>query len=194
MKKVYYYDNLPDGYSLDKTINTTTKSFTIKLSVVTTILLVAIMVLCIVFKLLTNKQDFELEFLPILYCFGIYLIYIVLHEITHGVVYKIFTKKKLSFGFIGSVAYCGVKDIYTTKTTAICAILAPFVLFNFIFIPLLVFVNNMNWYFGISFLFAAHIAGCSIDVYEALLILFKYHKKDLIMYDNGPEQYFYVKN
>ena len=43
------------------------------------------------------------------------VLYMVLHELTHGLFYKIFTHEKLKFGMTLTVAYCGIPRIYTKK-------------------------------------------------------------------------------
>ncbi|MCQ2122483.1 MAG: DUF3267 domain-containing protein, partial [Fibrobacter sp.] len=63
---------------------------------------------------------------------AVMLVYIVLHELVHGAVYKLLTGQKLTFGFKASVAYCGVPDIYVYRRTALAALLAPFVVFDIV--------------------------------------------------------------
>ena len=46
------------------------------------------------------------------------VLYLVLHELVHGAVYKALTHQKLTFGFTLTVAFCGVPDVYTSRKTA----------------------------------------------------------------------------
>lgn len=52
------------------------------------------------------------------------LIYIVLHELTHGAVYKALKHEKLKFGITWSATFCGVPDIYTYRSTALKSLVA----------------------------------------------------------------------
>ena len=133
--------------------------------------------------------------------FGGFIAYLVLHELTHGLVYKQLTKQKLTFGITWSAAYCGVPHIYVYRKAALLAILAPFVLFTLVFFGLLLeawleFVSEGGvWgavYAGLVLLFASHMAGCVGDLYGAALMLFRFRDKRMLMNDTGPMQTFWL--
>jgi hypothetical protein len=71
--------------------------------------------------------------------------------------------------------------------------LAPFVVFSIAFIIPLFFIKDNAIYVIMSILLGVHIGGCIGDLYCAVLMLFKYHKKNLLINDTGPKQTFYVK-
>ncbi|MBQ8323185.1 MAG: DUF3267 domain-containing protein [Clostridia bacterium] len=133
---------------------------------------------------------------------GIYLLafvgsliaYLILHELTHGVVYKAMTKRKLTFGMSWSCAFCGVPDAYVSRKTAIAALIAPFTLFTLVFLPLtIVFAFVDPWlYLLFGLLLGLHLGGCSGDLYMTYLLLFRYKNKALLMRDTGPEQWLYL--
>ena len=93
---------------------------------------------------------------------GALLIYIMLHELTHGAVYKALTHEKLKFGITWSAAFCGVPEIFTYRSTAIRSLIAPFTLFSLILIPLTVWMHSVDigWYLVSGILLALHLSGC----------------------------------
>ena len=120
--------------------------------------------------------------------------YIVLHELTHGAVYKILTKQKLTFGITFTAAYCGVPNIYVYRTTALLSLLAPFCLFLPVFVLPMFFLNNYLDILLFAFMLGMHVGGCSGDLYDTFLYLFKYRDPSTLMRDFGPKQIFYVKS
>ena len=121
------------------------------------------------------------------------LLYIVLHELVHGAAYKILTKQKLTFGLTLSVAYCGVPDIYVYRRAALIALLAPFVLFIPVFLLPAIFLPDAWDRFYCLILFSLHLSGCSGDIYDAFLYLFRFKDETVLMRDTGPKQTFYEK-
>ena len=118
-------------------------------------------------------------------------VYLVLHELVHGIVYKLMTREKLTFGISFSCAYCGVPDVFVTKKTALSALVAPFAVFTVAFALPIAFVGDYAALF-LSFLLVLHFGGCSGDLYDMILLLFVI-KGDVLMKDTGPKQTFYVR-
>jgi len=133
------------------------------------------------------------------------LVYMVLHELTHGAAYKITTGEKLTYGISWSCAFCGVPHIYVYRKYLIIACLAPFVIFSVVFMSAIAiwFIAMINYsalagvgiivYTALVTLFALHFGGCAGDLFIAGLLLFKYRNKDTLARDTGPEQTIYVK-
>ena len=126
---------------------------------------------------------------------GSMIAYIILHELTHGAVYKALTKEKLRFGITWSAAFCGVPDIYTYRGTALKSLVAPLTLFSVILIPLLIWLYHVDagWYLVVGVLFSLHISGCIGDLYITALLLTKFKDPATLMRDTGPEQWIYGK-
>ncbi len=128
--------------------------------------------------------------------FGLGLIaYIVLHELTHGLAYKLLTKRRLTFGFKWSCAFCGVPDVFVYRRASIIALAAPLVLFTVVLVPLaiaLFFVSEVL-YLSLAIIFAYHLGGCVGDGYLLLLFLFKYRDRATLIKDTGPVQRIYLK-
>ena len=121
-----------------------------------------------------------------------YLVYIVLHELTHGVAYYALTKQKLTFGMTWSVAYCGVPNIFVTKKTAIIALLAPFVVFNVVFLLGAFLCTEVSYRLFFTALFALHFGGCVGDLHATYLLGWKFRGKNILMNDTGPKQTYYT--
>ena len=120
--------------------------------------------------------------------------YIVLHELVHGAAYRLLTHRKLTFGLSWSCAFCGVPDIYVYRSTALIALLAPFVTFTLILVPLTV---ALAYFDGLAFLLSAlllglHLGGCSGDLWLSILLFFRFRDGRLLVRDTGPEQFLYL--
>ncbi len=122
------------------------------------------------------------------------ILYLLFHELLHGLAYKALTGKKLTFGISWSCAFCGVPDIYVSRRTALIALVLPFAVFTVILVPLTVglfFVSHIA-FFLCAALLGLHWGGCVGDLYLILLLLFRYRSSQLLLRDTGPEQYLYL--
>ena len=121
------------------------------------------------------------------------LVYIVLHELVHGAVYKALTHRKLTFGITWSAAFCGVPDIYVYRSTALASLVAPLTVFTVIFVPLTLWLRTVDtgWYLVSGLLFAIHISGCAGDMYITKLLLTRFRSPKILMRDTGPAQWIY---
>lgn len=191
--------SLPENYREVYHIDATNKKTGVLLNLCS---LLPVIGMLLVFACTVSAKDFgldELENFPkLLFLLGGLLlgifVYVILHELTHGVVYKLLTKQKLTFGLSWSCAYCGVPNVYVYRKTAILALIAPFALFTVILLPLTIVFAFFNVYLYIlfGFVFAMHLGGCSGDLYMLGLLLFKYKNPALLLRDSGPEQWLYL--
>lgn len=146
--------------------------------------------------LCTKKFTFQFDLTTSLYLLGlavVMILYLVAHELVHGIAYKALTKQKLTFGISWSCAYCGVPNIYVYRKTSMIALIAPFAVFSILFIGMLVgfyFINGLL-YIAMAILFSIHFGGCVGDLYMFYLFLFKYKDSSILMRDTGPEQFIY---
>lgn len=122
-------------------------------------------------------------------------LYIVLHELVHGIAYKMLTKEKLTFGITWSAAFCSVPNIFVYRKTAIIALLAPVCVFTVVFVTLSIVFYNISGVFYLLFMFLQgfNLGGASGDLYMLWIFLFKFKDKTTLMRDTGPEQFLYVK-
>ena len=188
-----YYLELPENYKLDKTIDMKKMSTNIFLNVINILFVIISFLILIPLKFKEIKFDnlIELSIVMFIALIG-FIIYIVLHELTHGLFYKIFTKQKLTFGVSLTYAYCGVPNIYVRKKEAIIACLSPLIIFSIIFLTLIFILPPNNINLSIIILFSFHFGGCSGDIFLSLILLIKYDK-DTYIKDTGPTQYIYKK-
>lgn len=190
----HYYKELPEGFQANLVIDAQKPKNTI----ISNLIALAIMAGCIAGGYFLKGKGSHINFsdFSLLHIFLIlvtYIFYIILHELMHGLVYKLMTKQKLTFGFNLKVAYCGVKDGYIGKKCALCALLAPFVLHSIWMVLLMIFLPFDVWFFLVLCLFAGHFGGCVFDLFDTGILLIKYHHQDVLMKDTGPKQIFYVK-
>ena len=193
-----YYKELPEGYKEAMVVDAKAKKTSVIFTLSSLVLTAAIL-------------------LPVLFTFGglgalieeygrktmliadaVFLVcvvsYIVLHELVHGAAYKAMTHQKLTFGMTLTCAFCGVPDIYVSRKTALVALLAPFLTFSAILIPLTIWFYsfNMLYYLLSGILFAVHFGGCIGDLYMTSLLLFKFKDPRTLVNDTGPKQTIYL--
>ena len=125
---------------------------------------------------------------------GVLILYIVLHELVHGITYKFFTGAKLTFGLTLTVAFCGVPNIYVRKKASAFALMMPFLIFSVIFIALTICLWLISPLYGIlsGAVFAIHLGGCVGDLHWISMYITKYRHCNTLMRDTGPEQWLYI--
>lgn len=204
--KTDFERTLPDGYREAFHIDARNKKTGLLLSLVSFIplvLMIAIFVLTLngkeVFPSVPEESDDPSAFFAFplftLALLGGIVLYMVLHELVHGIVYKAKTGEKLTFGLSWSCAFCGVPNVYVYRKTAIQALMAPFVVFTLLLLPLTVVCYFVNAYLYVLFgiLLAMHLGGCCGDLYMFFLLKFRFKDETSLMRDTGPEQWLYVK-
>lgn len=195
MIKMKYYKELPNGYKEVYSIDAgNTKTGLILNLIGLPIMIVMFIILMVIKSLVCGKINFDLsdgETSLVLFILCIVMIlYIIIHELTHGLFYKSFTKEKLKFGLKLTCAYCGVPTIYMKKIPMIITALAPFVIYSLIGVVLMIVVPYNVIFLAIDILFSAHVAGCVGDIYISFLLI-KYPKETLVN-DTGAKQTFYI--
>ncbi len=189
MKKTFE-PTLPDGYREIYRIDATSIKIAILMNLAALVLMIVSMIVCVV---LIRPASFRITIGPWLVMLAILILYIFGHELVHGAAYRLLTGQKLTYGFSGTVAYCGVPDIYVYRKTALISLLAPFTVFSVLFIAAMILIPNDFYKILCAFLFSAHFGGCVGDLYDTMLYLFRFRSPDTLMRDTGPEQTFYTK-
>lgn len=200
-KQQNFERQLPEGYKQALYINAKDAKLGIILNVVSLVIMLVVAVLAIltvtVNGSLSNALEqghlLEITFAGIIFMV-LMLVYVVLHELVHGIAYKTLTGEKLTFGISWSCAYCGVPNIYTYRKTAIISVMAPLVVFSVLFVIALAILYSISplYYLAVAFVFGLHLGGCSGDIYVLYLLLTKFKNKKTLMRDTGPEQFFYI--
>ena len=184
---------VPEGYRQVYHIDAADKKTGLKLTLGAMAIMIVVVAVLFVFADLKSLDfgkliEYDLAFI------GIALVYIVVHELTHGAVYKALTHQKLRFGITWSAAFCGVPDIYTYRRTALLSLVAPLTVWTIVLLPLTIWLRGVDtgWYITIGLIFAIHISGCVGDMYVTWLFLTKYKDPRTLMRDTGPEQWMYA--
>lgn len=118
-----------------------------------------------------------------------FFVYLILHELVHGMVFKYYSDQKLKFGFTLLYAFAAIPNAYFYKKAYIKIGLAPLVVFSILFVIPLFFTNDWLFLYFFS-LFIVHIAGCIGDIYVAIKL--KSYADDTLINDEGTRMTFYV--
>ena len=190
---VNYYDELPEGYKEEKTVDINNSKTSIFITVLSLFLLVITIVpIIIIGGGISNFRAYGFNSFLLLV---LVIAYIFVHELLHGAVYKYLTHKKLKFGFNLLYAYCGVPNIYTSRKTALKATSAPFIIISLVVVPVLFYFSvyqNYILFFTLGLFFSVHVSGCVGDLYIMYLLLFKYKDSRTLMNDTGPKMTIYI--
>lgn len=140
--------------------------------------------------LFSFEQGFGMYFLR----FGVLLLsnflYIVLHELTHAAVMRIYGAKKVRFGFTGLYAFAGSEADYFGKGPYLQIALAPLVLFGILLIPVCAFVPQ-EWFWVAYSVELANVSGAVGDLYVSAKFLRM--PKDILVRDTGVSMTVYSK-
>ena len=117
-----------------------------------------------------------------------YLVYIVLHELTHGVCMLAFSKQKIRFGASFTYAYCA-SDAYFNKKEYIITALAPVVVWGIVFAVLNAVFRIEGWFWVIWMLQAGNIGGAMGDFFCTYKIT--HCPKDVLVLDRGTDMTIY---
>lgn len=197
MKATRYEAELPDGYRLVHSVNFKSKRTAMRFNLLALCVLALALLISSLFLIGRPLKAFALTGAQFYIGYGVFfvamLVYLLLHELTHGLCYKLLTGKKLTYGISLSCAYCGVPDIYLYRRYALIAALAPFVVFTLVFIPLLIYTYYLHpmAYLGAAFMLGMHLGGCLGDLYISYLAL-RTRTPALLIRDTGAEQFFYL--
>ncbi len=139
-----------------------------------------------VFDMSKGLTAYILRFLAL---FVLMLVYIILHELTHGVVMKIYGTKKVKYGFKGVFAYAGSEDYYDKKSYIIIA-LAPVVIWGIIIAFINAFVP-IEWFWVVYYIQLLNLSGAAGDIY--VTVKFSKFPKDILVADSGIGMTVYSK-
>ena len=201
MKENNFERELPAGYTQALYINAKDVKFGVIFNLIAVVVLGIVMAGAFLSLRFNGGMSFnfsELDLWRLTVAYTVFLVsmlgYIILHELVHGIAYKALTGERLTFGISWSCAFCGVPNIYTYRRAAIVAILAPFITFTVLLVPitvLLYFIDPL-FYLIVAFLLGLHLGGCSGDLYVFYLLMAKFKDNKTLIRDTGPEQFFYI--
>ena len=117
------------------------------------------------------------------------ILYIVLHELVHGVAMKICGTKKVKYGFTGVYAFAGSNDYYDKKAYIFIA-LAPVILWGVVIALINPFVP-IEWFWVVYLLQISNLSGAAGDFF--VTVKFLRLPKDILVKDNGTDMKVYAK-
>lgn len=109
------------------------------------------------------------------------IVYMVLHELVHGVAMKMCGTKKVKYGFNGMYAFAGSDDYYDKRSYIFIA-LAPVVLLGIILAIVNVIVP-VKWFWIVYFLQIINLSGAAGDLF--VTVKFSRFPKDILVKDYG---------
>ena len=186
---------LPDGYGQIYEIDLQKNKKKMLLVNGIALLISALMVVPMCFYIpITELFSFEKGilqyFIRFAALFGLSIVYMVLHELVHGITMKLCGTKKGKYGFSGLYAFAGSDDYYDKKSYITIA-LAPVVLWG-VGIAIINCFMPREWFWVVYFLQIMNISGAAGDMY----VTFKFSKmpKDILVRDHGVGMKVYSKN
>ena len=186
---------LPDGYGQIYEINLQKNKKKMLLVNGIALLISVLMVVPMCFyipipELFSFEKGILQYFIRFAALFGLSIVYMVLHELVHGITMKLCGTKKVKYGFSGLYAFAGSDDYYDKKSYITIA-LAPVVLWGVVIAIINCFMPR-EWFWVVYFLQIMNISGAAGDMY----VTFKFSKmpKDILVRDHGVGMKVYSKN
>ncbi len=173
---------LPEGYIEIKRLNLQDDKKTMLI-----VNVLAVVLYIVLFAIAFIIRPFDMDLIEIdltvslLTCVAM-IVYMVLHELTHGVVMKYYGGQKVKYGFTGLYAYAGSSEDYFGAKAYIAIALAPFVLWTVFFTILLILFHG-TLYWPLVFLQVTNIGGCAGDLYVSYLV--SKYKEEIYIKDTG---------
>lgn len=119
------------------------------------------------------------------------VLYMVLHELVHGIAMKLCGTKKVKYGFTGLYAFAGSEDYYDKKSYIFIA-LAPIVLWGTVLAAVNFFVPT-EWFWIVYMIQLINISGAAGDLFAA--VKFSRMPKNILIQDSGVSmRVFYIGN
>lgn len=118
------------------------------------------------------------------------VLYMVLHELVHGIAMKLCGTKRVKYGFTGLYAFAGSEDYYDKKSYIFIA-LAPIVLWGTVLAAVNFFVPT-EWFWIVYMIQLINISGAAGDLFAA--VKFSRMPKNILIQDSGVSmRVFYIR-
>lgn len=193
-KKMNCFPELPDGYNEIFSINLQKdKKAALK---VNGLALGIALILCIVghfivpiSALFDFNQGLGIYIIRFLVLLAGVIVYMLLHELVHGITMKHFGAQKIKYGFTGMYAFAGCADFFCKKPYIIIA-LAPVVVWGLVLLIINCFVSG-PWFWVVYFIQVNNISGAAGDIY----VTYKFSKmpEDILVRDVGVSMTVYSR-
>lgn len=110
-----------------------------------------------------------------------YILYMVLHELVHGITMRYFGAKKIKYGFTGMYAFAGCEEYFAKKPYIVIAF-APIVVWGIV-LAVINLIVPVSWFWVVYVLQIGNISGAAGDAYVS--IKFSKMPKDILIKDAG---------
>ena len=179
-------ENLPEGYGEIYAVNLQKDK---KMAIIVNLIAVAIAVIMAVpmhfvvpfstvFSMENGLFPYILRFVALIILMFLYLI---LHELVHGIAMKLCGSKKVKYGFTGMYAFAGSKDYYDKKAYIFIA-LAPVVLWGIVLAVINPFVP-VEWFWIVYLIQIMNVSGAAGDLF--VTVTFSHLPQDILVQDYG---------
>lgn len=172
------FQSLPKGYHRLLTIDMKNNKRDFWIMNGLSVLLMLISLIPLFFIEFTFEYDLLRYFCFILFT----IVYIVLHELVHAIFFKLGNKYKVKFQFHGFAASASVPGVLYQKIHFLIITIAPFVVFSFVLLPLLILIGDY-WFFVLYLILVVHVSGCAGDFYVFYRLLSM--PKKILVEDRG---------
>lgn len=130
------------------------------------------------FDMSQGMKAYFIRFLILMVCI---VVYMVLHELVHGIAMKLCGTKKIKYGFTGVYAFAGSNDYYDKKSYIVIA-LAPIVVWGVVLLVLNLLVP-VQWFWIVYWVQISNISGAAGDLY--VTYRFSRLPQDILVQDYG---------
>lgn len=173
---------LPEGYAPLLTVDLQKNK---KLAVLVNLLALLIAVPLVVIGIFLQPIELDLDDSLLWVRYGVmvvgYIVYIILHELVHGVFIRIFSGKRAKYGVTGIYAYAG-SDAYFAKLPYLAIALAPVVIWGAVLAVLCALVPPA-WFWAVYFIQIGNLSGAAGDFY--VTVRFLGLPRDILVRDYG---------
>lgn len=148
------------------------------LAVVITVAMMVPMHFYISFFTLFEGEGYLIRMVALL---GLMVVYMVLHELVHGIAMKLCGTKKVKYGFTGMYAFAGSDDYYDKRAYIFIA-LAPVVLWGVV-IAIINALVSPQWFWVVYFIQIMNLSGAAGDLF--VTVKFSRFPQNILVKDYG---------
>lgn len=138
------------------------------------------------FSMESGMQNYWIRYGAML---ALMVLYMILHELVHGIAMKLCGTKKVKYGFTGMYAFAGSKDYYEKKSYIFIA-LAPVVLWGIV-LAVINPVVPVEWFWVVYLIQVINLSGAAGDLF--VTVKFSRLPKDILVQDYGVGMKVYSK-
>jgi len=180
------YDNLPEGFSLYRTVDLNTTKLKLWINLALLPILAAFVVVPI---WLRGEFIFVFAVWQPLATIAAMIAVILLHELVHGLSFRLFGGGKPTYGHkLPFYLYAACENRYITKRSYVVIALAPLVVITVVLAVVCALVPG-SWFWVVYFALVINAVGSVGDIYISLLLTRM--PKDVLVVDSGTAMQIY---